>query len=306
MTNIGLIGICPENGHPYSFSSIINGYDGEIIEKAGWGVIRSYLDAQDTSKIGFPDARVTHVWTQDENHTNWLQQGCHIPNRVKNIQDFVGNVDAVILARDDYDRHAEMALPLLNAGIPVFVDKPLALEVGELRQFQPFLESGQLMSCSGLRYAQELDTPRSEIEDYGTLKLIRGTVVNGWEKYGVHMIEAIYGILSSTPASVLSHDTTHDSFLITMHDGTSVQIDALGNVPITLQVDIWGTKKKSTHSIRDNFTAFRRTLRKFLEMVKTRTPQIEPSDTMQVMKTLVAGRRSKQEGKSVLIEDVKL
>ena len=73
--------------------------------------------------------------------------------------------------------HFQMARPFLEAGLPVFVDKPLSLEVSELRAFKPYLERGQLMSCAGMRYARELDEPRADLAAYGRLKLIRGAIV---------------------------------------------------------------------------------------------------------------------------------
>ena len=34
------------------------------------------------------------------------------------------------------------------------------------------------MSCSGMRYARELDEPRADLAAYGRLKLIRGAIVS--------------------------------------------------------------------------------------------------------------------------------
>jgi predicted dehydrogenase len=304
MINIGLVGIRPKNGHPYSFSAIINGYNGEAVEDAGWGVIREYLDERDPSEIGFPNAQVTHVWTQDEEHTTWLQEAGRIPHAVPDLQDLIGAVDAVIIARDDHEHHAEMALPFLEAGLPVFLDKPLAVDPVELRQFRPFLEEGQLMSCSGLRYARELDGPRARIEQYGTLKLVRGAVLNDWEKYGTHLLDALFCLLPSSPTAVRARPGTHDGFTVMMSDGTPLEIDAMGEVPMTFQIDIWGTEKRSTHEITDNFSAFRRTLWRFLEMVKTGDPQIPPRDTVRLMKVLIAGRRAEQQNRTVEVGEI--
>ena len=52
------------------------------------------------------------------------------------------------------------------------------------------------MSCSGMRYARELDEPRADLAAYGRLKLIRGAIVLSWEKYGVHLLEAILAMVS--------------------------------------------------------------------------------------------------------------
>ncbi len=78
-----------------------------------------------------------------------------------------------------------MAPPFLEAGIPIFVDKPLTLQQNELEAFWPHLCDGRVMSCSGLRFAIELDTLTSEISTIGRLRLVRGSTLNDWTKYGV-------------------------------------------------------------------------------------------------------------------------
>jgi hypothetical protein len=146
---------------------------------------------------------------------------------VNDYRDFLGEVDAVILARDDFETHLEMARPFLEAGLPVFMDKPLSLDISELRAFRPYLEKGQLMSCSGMRYCRELDEPRADLAAYGRLKLIRGAIVLSWEKYGVHLLEAILGVTPAHVVSVRMWPVEHASAAVRLDDGVLLQIDAL-------------------------------------------------------------------------------
>jgi predicted dehydrogenase len=304
MIKIGMVGVSPGNGHPFSFSAIINGYDREGLANSGWDVIYEYVRRRDPSEVGFEEARVSHVWTQDAETTRKLQAACRIPHTVDDPHDFVGKVDAVIIARDDYDTHAPMALPLLEVGLPVFVDKPLTVDVEELSQFLPYLEQGKLMSCSGLRFARELDEPRANIDAYGTIRYARGAVLNNWEQYGIHMLEALLHVLPGRPVSVTALKNAHDAFAITLSDGATLQIDALGRVPKTFQADIWGTDERSTHEINDNFTAFRRTLWRFVKMIRSGEPAINPDDTVDIIKTLIAGRRAKATGTPVKLNEI--
>jgi predicted dehydrogenase len=306
MLDIGMVGVSEGNGHPFSFSAIVNGYDPEGLRQSGWDVIYDYVRRRHPSEFGFEDVRVSHVWTQDPEQTRRLQAACKIPHAVGDLHDLKDSVDAVILARDDHERHAEMALPFLEAGLPVFVDKPLSLDPDDLRQFRPYLEDAQLMSCSGLRFARELDDVRANIDAYGALRCIRGAVVLEWAKYGVHLLEAVSNVVPSRPVSVAPVPAEHASLAITMSDGTLFQLDALGEVPLTFQVDIWGSEKRSTHEITDNFSAFRRTLWHFVEMIRTGTPPIEPDETLRMMKTIMAGQRALAEDRSVALDDVEV
>ena len=131
----------------------------------------------------------------------------------------------------------------LEAGLPVFVDKPLSLDISQLRAFKPYLEKGQLMSCSGMRYARELDEPRADLAAYGRLKLIRGAIVLSWEKYGVHLLEAAMAITPAHPVSVRMLPAEHASAVIRLDDGVLMQIDALGECPRTFHLELFGTQR---------------------------------------------------------------
>jgi predicted dehydrogenase len=304
MIRVGIAGMTEGNGHPYSFAAIMNGYDDEGLRQSGWEVIHEYVRKRHPSEFGFGDVQVTHAWTQDAAQTRRLQNACNIPHAADELHDLQGAVDAVIVARDDHERHAEMALPFLEAGLPVFVDKPLSLDSDTLRRFQPYLERAQLMSCSGLRFARELDGVRANIDAYGSLRCIRGAVVLGWTKYGIHLLEAVSNVVPSTPVAVAPVSAEHASVAITMSDGALFQLDALGDVPLSFQVDIWGTQERSTHEITDNFSAFRRTLWHFFEMIRTGTPPIDPGETLRLMQTLRAGKRALRENRTVTLDEV--
>lgn len=306
MRRIGVAGISEGDGHPFSFSAIINGFSEDGMAASGWSGIHEYVRRKDRSEFGVADLAVTHAWTQDPEVTARLCHASLIPNVCGSLHDFLGNVDAVILARDDHESHWDMARPFLEAGVPVLVDKPLSVEPQELQRFLPYLESGQLMSCSGLRWATELDDPRSRPENYGKLKLVRGAVVNSWEKYGIHMLEGIFGVLRCRPVSVQRHVAAHASMAVETDDGTLVLIDALADAATPFRIDFYGTKLSSVHEIRDNFTMFRRMLWAFASMLSNGTPAVPPRHTVDMMKTLIAGRCAAAGGGKVSLDDVVL
>jgi hypothetical protein len=306
VTKVGMIGLSEGNGHPFSFSAIINGYSDEGLAGSGWPVIYDYVRRRDRSEFGIESLQVTHAWTQDRVQTERLCKACLIHNAVGDYKDMVGRVDAVIIARDDYENHLKMAMPFLEAGRTVFLDKPLALEIGELRQFKTYLETGQLMSCSGLYFARELDEARSSIEAYGRLRLIRAAVVSEWEKYGVHMLYAVFSLVKSTPVWVLSLESPHFSVAIGLDDGCLLQVDALENCPKTFSIDIWGEKGRSSHEVVDNFSMFRRMLWHFAQSIKIKKPALNPQMTLDIMRILIAGRVSRQEKRKVLLNEFEL
>jgi predicted dehydrogenase len=235
-----------------------------------------------------------------------LCAACRIPHGVSDYREFLDKVDAVIIARDDHETHFQMAQPFLEAGLPVFIDKPLSLEVSELRGFKPYLEKGQLMSCSGMRYSRELDEPRADLAAYGRLKLIRGSIVLSWEKYGVHLLEAILAITPAHPVSVRMLPADHASAVVRLDDGVLIQIDALGECARTFHLELFGTQRIGAFDITDNFSMFRRMLWQFVTSIATGRPAIPPERTLEIMRVLIAGRISCNESREVLLNELPL
>jgi predicted dehydrogenase len=306
-TRVGIIGVSEGNGHPFSFSAIINGYDDAGLAASGWPGIYNYVRRRDGSEFGIGDLQVTHAWTQELAVTEALCRASRIPNAVAAPDDMLGAVDALILARDDHETHLELAKPFLEAGLPVLIDKPLSLDPAALRFFRPFLEAGRLMSCSGMRYARELDEVRAGLADYGRLLLLRGVVVLSWEKYGIHLIDAFLNLTPARPVAVVALDAPHASMAISMDDGSLLQIDALGDeAPPTFHFDFWGTLAKSSHDVTDNFSMFRRMLWHFDQMIRNGRPEVPVEDTLTAMRLLIAGRLARETGRSVQLSEVAL
>src|SRR5688572_18604326 len=117
MTKIGIIGMSAGNAHPYSWSAIINGiFDGNEISKVGYPAVAAYLLAnRDT--LGINSAKVTHVWTQEMEISKSIAGAAGIQNVCAEMKNMIGEVDAVILSRDDPENHVAMSKPFIDAGI---------------------------------------------------------------------------------------------------------------------------------------------------------------------------------------------
>lgn len=162
------------------------------------------------------------------------------------------------------------------------------------------------MSCSGMRYSRELDEPRAGLAAYGRLNLIRGAIVLSWEKYGVHLLEAVLAITPAHPVSVRMLPAEHASAVVLLDDGVLLQIDALGESARTFHVEIFGTERNGTFDITDNFSMFRRMLWQFAESIRTARPAIPPERTLEIMRTLIAGRIARNENREVFLNELPL
>ncbi len=282
---VGIIGLSDGNGHPFSFSAIINGYSEEGFANSGWPVIHKYLRERSADEFGVGNFKVTHAWTQDPILTAKLCLSSNIPVAVDDPSEMLESVDAVIVARDDWRSHYDFAKQFLDAGLPVFIDKPLSLDVEELKYFAPYLNSGKLMSCSGLRFAKELD----QLGDVGSLRCIHGTVILGWERYGVHLLDAVFSKINARPIAVSRNIAHHESFTLLMDDGSVFTVNAIGEGAKTFHLDFFGERGHFHVDMHDNFSAFRNTLKSFYKMCSQGFPTIEPHETILIMQTLMAG-----------------
>lgn len=291
VTKVGIIGMSPENGHPYSFSAIVNGYDESQFVKAGWPGIHTYLNQRSNADFGFEGFRVTHAWTQDTSVTRTLCDACLIDTPCVELNEMLDGVDAVIIARDDWQSHFDIAMPFLKAGKSVYIDKPLTLDEKQLADFVPYLRNGQLMSCAGLRFAVEMDEMRNDGYQtlLGTPKMIVGTVLNDVEKYGIHIIEAVASLGSKYAEwhSISRLEHASQSFMIELGTGVPFILNCLGKVGKTFHCSLFGECQHQHFDLHDNFSAFRVTLREFFNMVETRTPPIDPEETIRLMKLIM-------------------
>ena len=296
MIKLGIAGVSEGNGHPFSFSAIINGYDEDKFVEADWPFILQYLKSALGGQKGIKGARVTHAWTQDREITAKLCAATKIENQCEDLSEMLGEIDALIIARDDWESHYEIAKLFLENDIPVFIDKPLSLNDEDIHFFTPFLFSGKLMTCSGFRYAKELSIKNDILSDLGPLKLISGVVVNDFNKYGIHLLEAAMGLIHFSPTycKVSRNYAQHDSFTLEFEDGLIFHIDCLGIHKKVFHLSFFGNNDEYHIDLRDNFSAFKTTLEQFLIMVKESQPPINPHETLMMMRILQSARELSQ------------
>ncbi|WEK57378.1 MAG: hypothetical protein P0Y52_12630 [Candidatus Brevundimonas phytovorans] len=298
---LGVIGFSEGNGHPFSFSAIVNGYDDVAFADCGWDGIHAYLKKRPPEAFGFADVRVSACWMPDPEMAIALARACKIEAVCDAPSAMYGMVDAVLILRDDAESHLPLARMFLDTGLPVFVDKPLCLDHETLAAFEPYLRSGQLMSCAGLRYAGELDAWRAAPRQFGDIKLIRGAVVVDWPRYGIHMLEAAMGALPGMiqPVAIRRHEADHDSLAIRLASGGIFLIDALGLAAKAFRLDVFGSETHGAVDMSDNFTAFHRVLAAFIEQVRTGRPAIPPEETLLVIRTIIAGLQAQPGGPEI-------
>lgn len=294
LIRFGIIGLSPGNGHPYSWSAICNGYDPAAMATCPYPAIPAYLAARRFPDDAISSARVTHVWTQDHSVSAHVAAAALIPTVVDDPRDFIGSVDAVLLARDDAETHLEFAAPFLKEGIPVYIDKPLALtraaaEAIYARQSRP----GLVFSCSALAYAREFLLSDGERAALGRLRYVEAITPKDWDRYAIHVIEPLMRLLANE-GDIMRNVASGNGIRaldLTWASGLTGRIVALGTAAGPIAIRLYGESGSRTMTFEDSFEAFRSALIDFTEIVGGRRSPQQPDDVLALIDIVEAGRR---------------
>jgi hypothetical protein len=302
---VGMIGYNEGNGHPYSFSAIINGYNESAFPECPYPVINDYLKARGPADFGVHDFHVTHVWTPDPAISKSISNYANIGSVVEDYREMVGKVDAVIIARDDPESHREIATQFLPSGTKLFIDKPLCSKRGDLAFFSKYLESGQIMSCSGLRYYPLIQNRFNGTLQTEEILFCHCTAPVEWFRYGIHALEGVYPLFESRITSVQNiGEVGNEVVRVNFASGKYVIVQVVSGIGGGIRCTIFLEKKDPIYlHFNDNFSCFKAQLVQFWDFVVNGEKSIAPGETINIVEALIAGDESRSSRMSVELKN---
>ena len=299
---LAMLGSTPGNGHPYSWSAIFNGYNRERMTKeCPFAGIPQYLNKQPLGTLSIPGAKVTHICCVGDGGftAEHVAQCSLIPHVVENPTDVIGHVDAVVIATDLGGEHVVRARPFIEAGLPVFIDKPLTDNAPDLRIFEQWVAEGKaIMSSSSMRYTKEFLPYRLSTHELGELRFASITTPKSWETYGIHALEAVYpifgpGFISARNTGTIDRNVVHLKHVCGADVIVVASADMYGSFGC---LQLCGTAGKVQLSSSDSFFAFKAQLEAFISYLRTGIHPFPFGETVELMKLVIAGIRSRNEG----------
>jgi hypothetical protein len=192
---VGIIGL--DTSHAIAFTKLLND-PAAPPELAGCPVVAAY--PQGSPDIQSSVARVP-------GYTEEIQKlGVRI---VGSIDELLGQVDAVLLETNDGRPHLEQVRPVLAAGKPVFIDKPVAGSLADAVAIyrEALLAAVPVFSSSSLRYGA--GTQRVRAGSLGRVQSCETTSPASLEPthpdlfwYGIHGVESLFTVLGTGCQSV--------------------------------------------------------------------------------------------------------
>ena len=162
----------------------------------------------DTNK--FPGVEVVGIYSDESAAAISLQEKYGVPI-MKSYEEAVNNVDGVIITARDGGKHYKYAKPYINSGIPMFIDKPIAISENEAIKFMEELKNANVKISGGScckydPFVQELKQDvLSGIKTVGGFvraPIQRKSVYGGFYFYAQHLVDIVLEIFGRNIKSV--------------------------------------------------------------------------------------------------------
>jgi predicted dehydrogenase len=205
MIRVGIVGA--ENSHTVQISKVLN------IEKK------------------LPGVRVVSVWGEAARYAKDAAERGQIPEIVTDPKDMIGKVDAACVDHRHAMYHLPAVRPLLEARIPLFVDKPFCYRVKEGREFLDRAKRLKVPVCSFSTLPKQASFVQLQ-KDIKKLGRIISVITTGpcdirsrWggvSFYGIHQVDMI--------TRLLGNDVTHAQVNLGRKNHTGTLYSASGAV----------------------------------------------------------------------------
>jgi len=225
--------------------------------------------------------------------------------KVDEVEDLVGMVDAVLVESQSGYAHLEKARPFIEAGIPTYIDKPFVIDVADGLEIKRLAaEHGvPIFSSSSLRYAPEVVEVSEGAEDVGEVVgahtwspagLHDGNP--GLAHYGIHGVETLYALMGpgcvevacmSEEGGEVSVGRWADGRVASMR-GTRAGAHAYGFA-------VWGDKGVRVSGISTQFI-YRELLKRIVSMFETGEAPLNLDETLEIAAFIAAAFKSAGNG----------
>ncbi|MFH1068721.1 MAG: Gfo/Idh/MocA family oxidoreductase [Candidatus Glassbacteria bacterium] len=206
MRKLALVGV--NNSHPYLFAGYVNGGNRAkfVANCPAWA---HYLFPEhDWAGEYGKDWHFSTIWSRNVPFARRVQEAVLVDKLVDTIEEATDSTEGAFVCDMWGDYHREQALPFLERGKPVFVDKPLSETVADARAMIEAARNGgtSLSTCSALRFDPALVELKAKMAAAGekpSIVTVSGPCYQDLARYSVHSIEVMVEVTDSLPVAVL-------------------------------------------------------------------------------------------------------
>ena len=220
---------------------------------------------------------------------------------VDSIEALLPKVDVVLLTSVDGRPHLAQVTPVLKAGKPVFVDKPLSASLEDARRIVALAKETRtpFFSSSSSRFHPDLRRLRDD-PGVGKVTKVQATYTLNMIEfhpdlffYGIHGVEALYAVMG-TGCTTLTRRIEGDADITTCRwkDGrTGVFHGMLKRGERQPLIRVWGEKGATESSGSGGYEGL---LLAAAEFFHTGRPPVDPTETIEIFEFMTAAQLSKE------------
>ena len=287
MIRIGILG--SDNSHALAFAKLCN-----IPDESG--------------KYAYDDIRITAIYGRDDDpeHTKQVADEGKIEFIAQKPEEFIGKVDAVMVVYRKGSYHVPEILPFINAGYPVWIDKPICSSLEDIRKLREAALKNNALVTGGstAKYTPQIVALREDIlsDVYGKVMGVTFNFPGDLESqydgiyfYGPHNVEMMMGTLGYDVKSVNVTKLSNDRFTAVINYAECQAV--LNYVPCrSYFVTVYGDKKTDSMPL-DISTIYKEGFSRFAEMLHTKKLPLSFDDLVKPIYVLDAIDKSVKEKK---------
>ena len=254
MVRIGIVG--SDNSHALAFAKLAN-------------IDRTLGDR----------CAVAGIWGADPAQTTSVATEAKIGKVVEHPEAMIGEIDVAVVVDRHGDLHAEHALPFLEQGLPVFVDKPLAISLDDCRRIIAAAnQSGAaLTSFSALRFAPAIEELASSLPELGAIKAAHfagpcdlNSPYGGPYFYATHVVEMALRLVGDDIATVSAkRNGASVVVLVNWRNGAIGSFSLLGDAAYHFHATLFGANGMAAREIVGGGPTYAKTLEQIVIMAET-------------------------------------
>jgi hypothetical protein len=294
---VGIIGL--DTSHAPAFARTLNARNATAEDYRGFRVVAAY--PQGSRDIESSTSRVPG-YTQDMHEMNVVV--------VDSIPALLKQVDLVLLLSNDGRVHLEQALPVIDAGKSLFIDKPMAASLTDVIAIFEAAEAKKVpvFSASSLRWIPGALELRG-----GAQGMIKGADAFSWASlepthpdlywYGIHGVEILYTVMGTGCRTVSRFQTEDTEFCVGLWEGGRIgTVRGLRSSEHNYGGTVFAEKKIEYLPMNQSYNPMVKAIALFFATGRAPVPQDE---TIEIYAFMSAADRSKAlGGKPVLVADV--
>ena len=241
---------------------------------------------------------------REDDEVEGFVKSANLEKRCASVEELAAMVDIGFIQGCNWDKHLAYAQPFIDLGKPVFIDKPMVGSMPDVRKVEELLAKGaKIIGSSSARYCYEIaDFLAIPVETRGEIVHIQGTSGVDEFNYGVHIVEAIGGLMKNGALSCKFTGRAEvggkscESYLITYANGVTAEYALFIGTWQPFVITIMTTKTTYTFKV-DSGKLYQAMLDRICDKLEGKEDTLAPiPDILESIKVMLAGKISRENG----------